>query len=101
MYETDTSDFESVVVVKATHKNGVDGLKGLNYCHPGFYYDHAERWSERFLKHFERSVTTLECEINSTKSPAEIETAAVASYFGSACRPGAWSNNIQEDERLS
>ena len=31
------SDFESVVIVHADHKNGIDGLKGLNYCHPGFW----------------------------------------------------------------
>lgn len=98
--QTDTSDFEAVVVVKASHKGGIDGLKGLNYCHPGFRYNHAERWTERFLKHFERFVSSTKCESNAT-SPAEIEVAAVANFFGSACRPGAWSNNREEDLKLS
>lgn len=96
----DTADFESVVVVKATHKNGIKGLKGLNYCHPGLYYDHSERWSERFLKQFERSIVTPDCD-NQLTSPAEIEVDAIAKYFPSACRPGTWSNNPEEDQRLS
>ncbi|XP_055312827.1 transferrin-like [Sitodiplosis mosellana] len=94
-----TSDFESVVVVKATHKGGIEGLKGKNYCHPGLYYDRSERWSERFLKHFERSVIAPDCN-DPLKSPAEIELEALAKHFGSGCRPGAWSNNPEEDQRL-
>ncbi|XP_031637288.1 transferrin-like [Contarinia nasturtii] len=94
-----SADFESVVVVKATHKNGIEGLKGLNYCHPGLYYDHTERWSERFLKYFERTVTTPNCDKQLT-SPVEIEIDALATHFKSACYPGAWSNNPEEDQRL-
>lgn len=96
----DEVDFESVVVVQADHQRGVDGIKGLNYCHPGLYYDRTERWSERFLKHFERTVFTPECDKNIV-SPAEIETAALAKIFNQACRPGAWSNDIEEDTQLS
>lgn len=99
-YRKDSSEFESVVVVKASHKRGIEGLKGLNYCHPGLHYDHSERWSERFLKHFERIITTPICNKDIT-SPAEIEIAALADVFKTACRPGLWSNNLEEDARLS
>lgn len=100
MHTTDSSDYESVVVVKATHKLGFLGLKGLNYCHPGLYHDHSERWSELFLKYFERIVTSPNCKSGIT-SQAEIEVAALSDFFGSACRPGLWSNNLEEDSRLS
>lgn len=97
----DEADFESVVVVRSNHKNGIEGLKGLNFCHPGLFYDRTERWSERFLKHFERNVVTPECENKQTWSPAEIEVDALAKLFSQACRPGSWSNDVQEDARLS
>lgn len=95
------ADFESVVVVRSTHQNGLQGLNGLNFCHPGLIYDRTERWSERFLKHFERNVATPQCENKDSWSPAEIETDALAQLFKQACRPGSWSNDIQEDARLS
>lgn len=93
-------DFESVVVVKQDHANGLDGLRGGKFCHPGLFYDRTQRWSERFLKHFERTVVPVDCQQNLT-SPAELETAALASHFTEACRPGLWSNNLAEDAALS
>lgn len=100
---TDTADFEAAVIVKSNYEGGLKGLKGLKYCHPGFYYGRTERWSERFLKQFERNILTPDCDsaLGKTGSPAEIEIATVANYFGSSCRPGAWSNDPQEDQRLS
>lgn len=104
---TDSVDFASVVIVKSNYEGGIEGLKGLKYCHPGFYYGRTERWSERFLKHFERSILEkeLDAQCNSplgdTGSPAEIEIAAIGNYFGPSCRAGSWSNNEQEDKRLS
>lgn len=96
-------DFASVVIVKSSYEGGIAGLKGLKYCHPGFYYSHTERWSERFLKHFEREHLTPDCDspLGKSGSPAEIEIATVANHFGPSCRPGAWSNNEQEDQKLS
>lgn len=41
------------------------------------------------------------CDNSSTASAAEIEVDAIAQFFGKACRPGAWSNNRNEDRRLS
>lgn len=91
------------MIVKANYEGGITGLKGMKYCHPGFYYGRSERWSERFLKYFERESLTPDCENPLAKiaTPAEIEVATVANHFGSSCRPGAWSNNEQEDKRLS
>lgn len=94
------ADYESVVIVRAGYSGGINGLNGLKYCHPGLHYDRTQRWSERFLKHFERSVVSPDCETEGL-SPAEIETAALAKFFGDACRPGTWSNNIEEDAKLS
>lgn len=34
-------------------------------------------------------------------SAAEIETLALTKFFRSACRPGTWSHNPQEDAELS
>ncbi|XP_055390360.1 uncharacterized protein LOC129619238 [Condylostylus longicornis] len=92
------SDFESVVIVRQTHQNGLDGLKGKKYCHPGFDYNPNEKWSERFFKHFERSVVTPKCEKN--KSPSELEVAALSQFFGDSCRPGIWSYDQNEDKEL-
>ncbi|XP_037032135.1 transferrin-like [Bradysia coprophila] len=92
-------DFETVVVVRAGHEGGIDGLRGASFCHPGYHYDRTQRWSERILKHFERSIVTPNCD-GDLKSPAEIETAALATFFKSACRPGTWSHNKREDDEL-
>lgn len=91
-----------MVVVRSDHKNGIDGLKGLNYCHPGLHYDRSEKWTERVLKHFERTVATPDCDfIDASATPAEIETSTLAKLFNAACRPGVWSNNAEEDAKLS
>lgn len=87
-------------MVKAGHQNGTYGLRNMNFCHPGLFYDKTQRWSELFLKHFERTIVPVNCREDGT-SPAEIEATSMAKYFRSACRPGAWSNNMQEDEKLS
>lgn len=92
-------DFETVVIVRAGHEGGTDGLRGYQFCHPGYHYDKTQRWTERILKHFERSVVTPNCE-GDLKSSAEIETAALATFFKSACRPGTWSHNKREDAEL-
>jgi Transferrin len=92
-------DFESVVLVKRPFEmNGLDNLRGLNFCHPGFHYGKPEKWSDRFLKHFERTFVVPACNHG---SPAEIEVAALSQFFGSACRPGVWSHNPYEDAMLS
>uniref|UniRef100_A0A7G3B0J1 Putative transferrin n=1 Tax=Lutzomyia longipalpis TaxID=7200 RepID=A0A7G3B0J1_LUTLO len=92
-------DYESVVIVRNDHLNGLEGLRGAKFCHPGLFYDRSQRWSERFLKHFERTVVPVDCEHDGV-SPAEIEASAMSRYFSAACRPGAWSNNPDEDARL-
>jgi hypothetical protein len=92
-------DYQSVVVVRDTFEEGLDNLKGKKFCHPGLHYSKTDRWTERFLKHFERLVAAADCDDGT--SPAEIETAALSKYFPMACRPGAWSNNVEEDIKLS
>lgn len=95
----ETVDYRSVVVVSARHQGGVDGLRDKKFCHPGLHYGRQQRWSELFLKYFERLVVPANCaDLNNA---AEIETAALSNYFQSACRPGKWSNVPQEDAELS
>lgn len=89
-----------MVIVRAGYSGGINGLNGSTYCHPGLHYDRRQRWSERFLKHFERTVVPVDCEKEGL-SPAQIETAALAKFFREACRPGQWSNNLEEDAQLS
>jgi hypothetical protein len=93
-------DYESVVVAKVPFMGGLASLQGLRFCHPGLHYGKTQKWSERFLKHFERTVVTPSCDLDGD-SPAEIEAGALSRYFGSACRPGVWSHNSYEDAELS
>lgn len=94
----ETVDYRSVVVVSSGHQGGLEGLRGKKFCHPGLHYGRQQRWSERFLKHFERLIVPTTCD--DLKNAAEIETAALSKFFQSACRPGKWSNVPQEDAEL-
>lgn len=96
-----SADFESVVIVRNDYTGGLNGLRGATFCHPGLVYNKQQRWSERFLKHFERTIVPENCNQSKPMSPAELEVAAIADYFGPSCRPGLWSNNRQEDQELS
>ncbi|XP_050080234.1 transferrin-like [Anopheles maculipalpis] len=91
-------DFQTAVVVRNTHRGGLEGLRGLRYCHPGFHYGRTHRWTERVLKHFERLVAPVQCEGFNTVT--EIEAAAVSNFFGESCRPGVWSQIPKEDSDL-
>lgn len=92
-------DYQSVVVIRNDHNGGLSNLKGMDFCHPGLHYERHTRWTERFLKHFERTVVPYNCSRNST-SPPEIEAEALDDFFNAGCRPGSWSNNIAEDAQL-
>lgn len=91
-------DYASVAIVRADHTGGLAGLRGLNFCHPGYFYSRSFRWTERFLKQFERTVASTTC--TEGQSPAEIEVNAMNTFFNSSCRPGSWSNNVEEDAIL-
>lgn len=92
-------DFQSVVIVRADHEGGVRNLRGTDFCHPGLHqHQRHERWTEGFLKYFERQVVPNDCDSGTT--PAEIEAASLAGFFNAACRPGLWSNIEEEDAQL-
>lgn len=92
-------DFQSVVIVRADHQGGVKNLRGHDYCHPGLnQHQRHERWTEGFLKYFERQVVPNDCDAGRT--PAEIEAASLAGFFNAACRPGLWSQIEEEDAEL-
>lgn len=92
-------DFQSVVIVRSSHQGGVNSLRGIDFCHPGLHYERHQKWSERFLKHFERSIVRTNCSFDGS-SPAELEVAGLSEFFNAACRPGSWSNNPYEDAML-
>lgn len=92
-------DYQSVVVVRAEHTGGVDNLRGVDFCHPGLHYGRHTRWTERFLKHFERSIVKTNCTFDGS-SAAESEVAGLSQFFNAGCRPGSWSNNEHEDVKL-
>lgn len=92
-------DFQSVVVVREDHVDGRRNLRGTDFCHPGLHqHQRHARWTEGFLKYFERQVVPPNCEAGTT--PAEIEAASLAGYFNAACRPGLWSTIQEEDAEL-
>ncbi|XP_045540913.1 transferrin [Papilio machaon] len=94
--------FEAVAIVPNSHTGGLEGLRGGNYCHPGF--DEAEvRWSPRVLKTFERVVArTDRCpDANMAgKTAEELELETLSQFFPRACRPGPWSANTTVDTNL-
>jgi Transferrin len=92
-------DYQSVVIVRSNHVGGVENLRGSDFCHPGLHYERHQRWSEKFLKHFERSIIKPNCSFDG-KSPVEVEVSAMSNFFNAACRPGAWSLLDKEDKML-
>ncbi|XP_041968118.1 transferrin-like [Aricia agestis] len=99
---TEPYAFEAVAVVPANHVGGLEGLRGARYCHPGL--DQTDlRWSPRVLKTFERVVArTDHCPNVNTdhKTAEEVEMETLNNFFGSGCRPGAWSANVTVDADL-
>lgn len=94
-------DFASVVVVrKPGYRGGIEQLRGLTFSHPGLFYDRAHRWSELFLKEFERTIAPTKCDIVQNTTIEELEVASLQSFFSTGCRPGSWSSNSVEDARL-
>lgn len=98
--EYESIDFASVVVVRSDHQGGREGLRGKKFCHPGLFSDRAQRWSERFQKHFERTVVPADCVIDGRESTAAVEASAMSRFFSETCRPGSWSMNREEDAQL-
>lgn len=92
-------DYQSVAIVRSDTVEGRTNLTGMDFCHPGLPQNQRhERWTEYFLKNFERRIVPHDC--NEGASPAEIEAASMAKYFNAACRPGAWSHIESEDAEL-
>lgn len=90
-------DYSAVVIVRSDHTGGVENLRGTDFCHPGLHYGRPNRWSERFLKTFERTIIRANC-TKDEKSASEAEVAGLSEFFNAGCRPGAWSN--VEDENV-
>lgn len=93
-------DFESVVIVRVDHKDGLAGLRGKKFCHPGLFFGSDQKWTERFQKHFERTVVSTDCAVDGHESTAEVEASAMTRFFSETCRPGTWSLNDEEDRKL-
>lgn len=92
-------DFQSVAIVRINHSGGVNNLRGADFCHPGLFYERGHRWTERFLKHFERTLVSTNCSFDGS-SAMELEVSGLSNFFNAACRPGTWSHDPKEDEYL-
>jgi len=100
---TEPSDFSSVVLVKKPNfQGGLENLRGSTFCHPGLHYTKQNKWTERFLKEFERAIEPVQrnCQAVQDASIEELEIASLLKFFRVACRPGSWSNNPEEDAKL-
>lgn len=94
--------FETVAVVPNSHTNGLEGLRGGVYCHPGLGQSDV-RWSPRVLKTLEElAARTDRCsEIDvAQKTADELEVHTLSQFFSAACRPGTWSSNSSVDANL-
>ncbi|XP_063216183.1 transferrin-like [Bacillus rossius redtenbacheri] len=80
--------FESVALVRANHSGGLAGLRGKNYCHPGF--QRTQYWTDRVLKEFELRVANTQCGGLANLTTVENELRALSGFFNSSCRPGTW-----------
>ncbi|KAJ8704110.1 hypothetical protein PYW07_013404 [Mythimna separata] len=98
----DNSSFEAVAVVPSNHTNGLEGLRGGVYCHPGF--DSTEqRWSPRVLRNLEELAARTDRCPNvdlAGRTAEELEVETLNGFFSSACRPGRWSRNETVDAAL-
>jgi hypothetical protein len=90
---------ETVVVIKSNIPNNFIDLKGKTFCHPGFKHDSS--FSHYLLQELESKIIDLnnpECLTNVTLLERHIKT--VSKFFGDSCRPGPWTQNKTEDQRL-
>ncbi|OWR46999.1 transferrin [Danaus plexippus plexippus] len=90
----DAYAFEAVAVVPASHAGGLEGLRGMKYCHPGLD-DSEPSWSPRVQKTLERAAAKID-----SCPDAEMEVQTLSSFFHSACRPGPWSDDDNVDADL-
>ncbi|KAL0808425.1 hypothetical protein ABMA28_012890 [Loxostege sticticalis] len=93
--------FEAVAVVPSNHTNGLAGLRGGRYCHPGFDVN-DNRWSPRVLRALELAAArTDRCEGEiGSRTSEEMEVTTLSNFFSAACRPGDWSANTELDADL-
>ncbi|KAJ2939485.1 hypothetical protein O0L34_g6306 [Tuta absoluta] len=101
---TEPVAFEAVAVVPNSHTNGLAGLSGYNYCHPGLDQQDL-RWSPRVLKAFENAAAALTQCSSDQPVPAgatleEWEVERLQQFFPKGCRPGPWSYNATIDADL-
>lgn len=87
-----------MVIVKSGYLGGVsEQLRGLKYCHPGYHHD--ERITKWVLEELDWKAVGLNCSANQTLTEQKFQ--ALASFFGSSCRPGKWTEDQQFDAYLS
>lgn len=97
------NSYQMVVLVKNDYNDGIEGLRGKKYCHPGFGYH--ELWTPRMLKDLEYKVLQgkdIKCSDRSDRTCLENEIDELTKFFGESCRPGSWvPENSTLDRELS
>lgn len=89
--------YQTVVVVKANHSEGINGLKGKQYCHFGFNEEIA--MTLRAKQEFEIGIIDR-CR-NRDNNVTEREIQLLSNAFSKACRPGRWVEDEEFDRQLS
>ncbi|XP_065211083.1 transferrin-like isoform X2 [Planococcus citri] len=95
-HDNESFAFETVVVVRENFNGGFDGLRSMNYCHPGFA--DGQTWSDRILKDFEKAVVPRSC--HEDYANAQQEVYSIDNFFKSVCRPGQWVLDDYLDRKL-
>lgn len=89
-----------MVIVKSDYSNGLAGLKGKKYCHPGFKYE--EIITPLLLQEFENVVLNKNsvdiCSNEGTLLEKYIKS--LSEFFGPSCRPGVWTVDSNLNAKL-
>ncbi|KAJ8971258.1 hypothetical protein NQ317_011617 [Molorchus minor] len=95
------SPYQTAVIVRAPFESGFDNLRGKRLCHPGF--KHNELVTRLVLDELESTIISLNssyCDTGDNSTILEKRIRAVASFFGSSCRPGSWIEAGELDKEL-
>ncbi|KAJ8921907.1 hypothetical protein NQ315_008540 [Exocentrus adspersus] len=93
--------FQTAVVIRKPYEGGFQNLKGKRFCHPGFKHD--ELVTRLVLGEFESKIIGLDsnyCNTGDNSTIVEKRLRALSNFFGSACRPGSWTESEEFDAEL-
>uniref|UniRef100_V5I8N4 Transferrin n=1 Tax=Anoplophora glabripennis TaxID=217634 RepID=V5I8N4_ANOGL len=93
--------YETAIIVRKPFDGGFENLRGKRFCHPGFR--HNELVTKFVLGEFESKIISLNssyCDIGENATVFEKRIRALSNFFGTACRPGTWTESEALDIQL-